>query len=170
MRDLLICGLSMATGLVIAEYYNRGRIDAIRREQLDDLRERRPSPRREADDPLGRGPSARREADDPLRRESCQRWEADDPLGRGPSARREADDSFGRGLSPRREADDSFGRERFPAAGGGRPDRRGKSGWAGGVPTPPPLSGADPIRPTRGMPPHRAGRTGRASGAADEEE
>ena len=142
MRDLLICGLSMATGLVIAEYYNRGRIDAIRREQLDDLRERRPSPRREADD----------------------------PLGRGPSARREADDSFGRGLSPRREADDSFGRERFPAAGGGRPDRRGKSGWAGGVPTPPPLSGADPIRPTRGMPPHRAGRTGRASGAADEEE
>ena len=142
MRDLLICGLSMATGLVIAEYYNRGRIDAIRREQLDDLRERRPSPRREADDPLRRG--------------TCQRWEADDPLRRG--------------TFQRREADDPFGRERFPAAGGGRPDRRGKSGWAGGVPTPPPLSGADPIRPTRGMPPHRAGRTGRASGAADEEE
>lgn len=38
MHDVLICALSLATGLAIAEYYNRGRIDAIRREQLDDLR------------------------------------------------------------------------------------------------------------------------------------
>ena len=30
MHDILICALSLATGLAIAEYYNRGRIDAIR--------------------------------------------------------------------------------------------------------------------------------------------
>ena len=34
MHDILVCALSLATGLAIAEYYNRGRIDAIRREQL----------------------------------------------------------------------------------------------------------------------------------------
>lgn len=38
MHDILICALSLGTGLAIAEYYNRARIDAIRREQLDDLR------------------------------------------------------------------------------------------------------------------------------------
>lgn len=46
MHDILICALSLATGLAIAEYYNRGRIDAIRREQLDDLRGQRPTQRR----------------------------------------------------------------------------------------------------------------------------
>lgn len=41
MRDVLICALSLAAGLAIAEYYNRGRIDAIRREQIEDLRGQR---------------------------------------------------------------------------------------------------------------------------------
>ena len=52
MHDILICALSLATGLAIAEYYNRGRIDAIRREQLDDLRGRRPTHRRRGWDDL----------------------------------------------------------------------------------------------------------------------
>lgn len=72
MHDVLICALSLATGLAIAEYYNRGRIDAIRREQLDDLRGRRPTQRRRGwddltDDLLGAGadehPAPRRSRD-----------------------------------------------------------------------------------------------------------
>ena len=64
MHDILICALSLATGLGIAEYYNRGRIDAIRREQLDDLRGRRPTQRRRGwddltDDLLGAGAAER---------------------------------------------------------------------------------------------------------------
>lgn len=50
MHDILICTLSLAAGLAIAEYYNRGRIDAIRREQIDDLRRRRVAARRQAQD------------------------------------------------------------------------------------------------------------------------
>lgn len=52
MHDVLICTLSLAAGLAIAEYYNRGRIDAIRREQIDDLRGRRPARPRPATDDL----------------------------------------------------------------------------------------------------------------------
>ena len=52
MHDMLICALSLAAGLAIAEYYNRGRIDAIRREQLDDLRGRGPTQRRRGWDDL----------------------------------------------------------------------------------------------------------------------
>ncbi len=52
MHDVLICTLSRAAGLAIAEYYNRGRIDAIRREQIEDLRGRRPTRRRPVPDDL----------------------------------------------------------------------------------------------------------------------
>lgn len=41
MHDILVCALSLGAGLAIAEYY-RTRIDAIRKEQLDDMRGRRP--------------------------------------------------------------------------------------------------------------------------------
>ncbi len=46
MDSVWLCAVSLLIGLLISEYYNRGRIDAIRREQLEDLRSRRP-PRRQ---------------------------------------------------------------------------------------------------------------------------
>ncbi len=67
MRDVLICALSLAAGLAIAEYYNRGRIDAIRREQIEDLRghrsmRRRPMPE-DLDDGQASLPRPRRSRD-----------------------------------------------------------------------------------------------------------
>lgn len=38
MHEVVMCAVSLVAGIAIAEYYNRGRIDAIRREQMDDLR------------------------------------------------------------------------------------------------------------------------------------
>ena len=38
MHEVVMCAVSMVVGIAISEYYNRGRIDAIRREQIDDLK------------------------------------------------------------------------------------------------------------------------------------
>lgn len=38
MHEVVMCAVSLVAGIAIAEYYNRGRIDAIRREQIDDLK------------------------------------------------------------------------------------------------------------------------------------